>query len=74
MNVTTTNSVDLQTTFEITTGIFGFLFIISEWLGKSKCKQNTVMDIFLSMCNKLARCDKEQQPQPPQKPLPPVLP
>jgi hypothetical protein len=67
-NANESNGIDLQTTFEITTGIFSFLFVISEWLGKSKCKQNTVMDIFLSLCNKMAKCEKEQESQPPETP------
>jgi hypothetical protein len=38
--------------YEICTFSFGALFILSEFVGSSKCKQNSLIDLFLELFRK----------------------
>ena len=48
-----------NTILEITTSVLGIFFIVSEVLGKSKCKENSIMDLFVSMFSKIGKCGKK---------------
>lgn len=63
MNTTMETTDQTLMTFEILTGALGFLFIVSEFLGKSKCKANTIFDLFLECINKMSSCTRGQESQ-----------